>query len=178
VDAGLHYLQGKAEGVTPTELQQLLRDFYLERLALLMRHEAAARFVGDYDVNNAYQYIINREETHVSWLQHALIDLGAEIPADPSAPSVSVSGKGDEAVAHLSGADARANRQFVDQWRARIADVTNARHQGMLNVILGEMLEHERLFEQAAQGRRDIIGKSMDIHERRGQVLGTRWVGQ
>jgi hypothetical protein len=164
--------------VTPTELQQLLRDFYLERLALLMRHEAAARFVGDYDVNNAYQYIISREETHVSWLQHALLDLGGEIPPDPPAPSVSASGKGDEAVAHLSGADASLNRQFTDKWRTRIEQVANARHKGMLNVILGEMLEHERLFEQAAAGRRDIIGKSMDIHERRGTVLGTRWVGQ
>jgi hypothetical protein len=47
--------------VTPTELQTLIREFYLERLALLMQHEAAARFVTDYDVNNAYQYIINRE---------------------------------------------------------------------------------------------------------------------
>ena len=80
LDAGVHHLQGEAEGVTPTELQQLLREFYLERLALLMRHEAAARLVTDYDVNNAYQYIISREETHVSWLQHALLDVGAAFP--------------------------------------------------------------------------------------------------
>ena len=42
LDAGVHHLQGKAEGVTPTELQTLLREFYLERLALLMRHESSA----------------------------------------------------------------------------------------------------------------------------------------
>jgi hypothetical protein len=38
------------------------------------------------------------------------------------------------------------------------------------------MLEHERLFEQASEGRTDIIGKAMDIHVRRGKVLSTRWV--
>ena len=164
--------------MTPTELRQLLRDFYLERLALLMRHEAAARHIGDYDVNNAYQYIINREETQISWLQHALVDLGGDVPPDPSAPAVSASGKADDVVARLSGEDAGLNQQFIDKWRDRIEQVTNARHQGMLRIILGEMLEHKRLFEQAAEGRRDILGKSMDIHERRGKVLGARWVGQ
>ena len=164
--------------MTPTDLQQLVRDFYLERLALLMRHEASARLIGDYDVNNAYQYMISREETHVSWLQHALIDLGAPLPGDPSAPDVTTSRKGNDAVADLSGEDARLNQQFVDTWRDKIEQVTNARHKGMLRVILGEMLEHTRLFEQAAEGRRDIIGKPMDIHERRGSVLATRWVGQ
>jgi hypothetical protein len=178
VDAGVHHLQGKAEGVTATELQQLLRAFYLERLALLMRHEAVARLIGDYDINNAYQYAINREETHISWLQHALLAVGAEIPPDPAAPSVSTSRKGDEAVRELCGEDARGVRQYVDKWRDRIEQVSNARHKGMLLVILGEMLEQQRMFEQAAEGRRDVIGKAMDIHQRRGSVLATRWVGQ
>ena len=164
--------------MTPSELQQVLRDFYLGRLALLIRHESAARLIGDYDVNNAYQNIIGREETHISWLQHALVDLGAEVPADPSAQDVKTSRKGDAAVAELTGEDARLNQQFIDKWHDKIEHVTNARHQGMLRVILGEMLEHKRTFEQSAEGRRDIIGKSMDIHERRGTVLGTRWVGQ
>lgn len=162
--------------MTPSELQQLLRDFYLERLALLMRHEAAARFVGDYDINNAYQYIISREETQVSWLQHALLDVGAEIPPDPAAPSVSTNLTGDGAVRQLCSDDERGLQQFIDTWRDRIEEVSNARHRGMLRVVLGEMLEHRRLFEQAAAGRRDVIGKAMDIHERRGRVMSTRWV--
>ncbi len=182
MDAGVHHLQGKTErltaaGVTPTELQQLLQEFYVERLALLMRHEAAARFVTDYDVNNAYQNVISREETYISWLQHALVDLGAELPATPAAEDVKPSRKGAAAVLELAGEDARRNKQFVDKWRERIEQVTHARHQGMLRVILGEMLEHERLFEQASQGRTDIIGKPMTIHERRGKVLADRWVG-
>jgi hypothetical protein len=161
--------------VKPTELQTLLREFYLERLALLMRHESAARFVADYDVNNAYQYVISREETHVSWLQHALLDLGAEFPADPAIPDVTPTRK-DGAVVELAGNDARANQAFVDGWRDRIESVSNARHKGMLQVILGEMLEHKRLFEQASEGRTDIIGTALPINERRGKVLDRRWI--
>jgi hypothetical protein len=175
LDASLHHLQGKAKGVKPTELQALVREFYLDRLALLMRHESAARFVSDYDVNNAYQYIISREETQVSWLQHALLDLGAEIPADPPVPNVTPSRK-DDAVEELAANDARANQIFVDKWRNRTETVSNARHKGMLQVILGEVLEHKRLFEQASQGRTDIIGTALPINERRGKVLDRRWI--
>lgn len=162
--------------MTPRELQSVLEEFYIERLTLLMRHESAARLVTDYDVNNAYQYIISREETHISWLQAAIVDLGGQIPPDPSRPNVSTSRKGDAAVLELAADDARANRQFVDKWTHRVEQVTNARHKGMLRVILGEMLEHTRMFEQAAEGRKDITGKAMDIHERRGTVLAARWV--
>jgi hypothetical protein len=162
--------------VTPTDLQALIRDFYVERLALLLQHESAARYISDYDVNNAYQYIIAREETHVSWLQHALLDIGAPMPADPSAPDVKPTRKGKDAILELSGADASANKRFVDKWRDRVEQVTHARHRGMLRVVLGEMLEHARLFEQASEGRTDIIGTSLPIHTRRGEVLGTRWV--
>jgi hypothetical protein len=172
----VHHLQGKAEGVTPPELQTLLREFYLERLALLMRHESSARFVSDYDVNNAYQNVINREGDQVSWLQHALLDMGLEIPADPAPPDVRPTRKGDDAVRELATDDARASQQFVDKWRARVDGVTNARHQGMLGVILGEMLEHQRLFAQAAEGRTDIIGTALAINVRRGKVIDRRWI--
>jgi hypothetical protein len=162
--------------VTPNELQTLIRDFYVERLALLLQHEAVARHVGDYDVNNAYQYVIAREETHVSWLQHALLDIGAAVPAEPSHPDIKPARKGNEGVLELCATDARDNQRFVEKWRARVEDVTHARHQGMLRVVLGEMLEHARLFEQASQGRTDIIGKALPIHARRGHVIATRWV--
>lgn len=157
------------------DLQHLIRDFYLARLALLIRHEDVARHVSDYDVNNAYQNIVSREETHVSWLQHALLDLGAPIPADPARPSVAAAGKGDAWKA-LAAEDARANQQFVDQWRPRVETITHARHKGMLKVVLGEMLEHKRLFDQAAAGRTDLIGTHLPINERRGVVADTRWV--
>lgn len=162
--------------MTPTGLEQLLRDFYVDRLGLLMRHEAAARLVTDYDVNNAYQYIISREETHISWLQHALLNEGHAFPPDPARPSLTPTRKGADVVRELAGEDDRGNQQFVDTWRDRIEQLTNARHKGMLRVILGEMLEHRRIFEQAAEGRTDIIGKALDIHVRRGKVLADRWV--
>jgi len=156
-------------------LADLIRDVYLERVAQLMRHEDVAVTVTDYDINNAYQYIVAREETHLSWLQHALLDLGAPLPADPPRGSA-LSAKGD-AWKSFAAEDARGNAQFVEKWRPIVETVTNARHQGMLRVILGEMLEHKRLFDQAAEGRRDLIGKSLEINDHSGKVMNVRFVG-
>ena len=158
-----------------TDLLQLIRDFYLARLTLLMRHEEVARHVSQYDANNAYQYVINREETHVSWLQHALLDLGAAIPADPARRAVPA-GRGADAWKPLASEDAGANQQFVDAWKPRVETVTHARHKGMLKVILGEMLEHKRIFDQAATGREDVIGSHLSINQRVGVVANTRWM--
>jgi hypothetical protein len=161
--------------VSAPALADLIRDFYLERVAQLMRHEDVAATITDYDINNAYQYIVAREETHLSWLQHALLDLGAPQPQDP-ARGPALSAKGD-AWKSFAADDARGNAQFVEKWRPAVETVTNARHQGMLKVILGEMLEHKRLFDQAAAGRRDLIGKSLDINDHSGDVMATRFVG-
>lgn len=156
-------------------LAELIRDFYIERVNLLMRHEDVAQLITDYDINNAYQFIIAREQTHLSWLQHALLDLGATLVADPSRGPV-LSAKGDAWKA-MAGDDARANTKFVDKWRARVDGVSNARHKGMLKVILGENLEHARLFEQAAAGRKDLIGTSLAINDHPGDVMANRWTG-
>jgi hypothetical protein len=162
--------------VTPADLQHLLREFYLERVALLQRHEAVARSVPGYDANNAYQYLIAREETHLSWLQHALLDLGAPVPSDPAPQAVSISGKGEAAARQLAAEDARFAVAFVDRWKDRVEAVTHARHRGMLKVILGETLEHKRFFEQTAEGRTDLLGISLAINEHSGTVLGERWI--
>lgn len=156
-------------------LADLIKDCYLERVSLLMRHEDVAQLITDYDINNAYQYIIAREQTHLSWLQHALLDLGAPLAADPSRGPV-LSAKGDS-WKQLAGEDARANAQFVEKWRPRVDGVTHARHKGMLKVILGETLEHKRLFDQAAAGRKDLIGKSLEINDHSGDVMPVRFVG-
>ena len=156
-------------------LADLIRDCYLERVGLLMRHEDVARVIPDYDINNAYQYIIAREETHLSWLQHALIDLGAPSPADPARGTLPTA-KGDSWKG-LADEDARANGQFVEKWRPRVETISHARHKGMLKVILGETLEHKRLFEQAAAGRRDLIGTSLEINDHSGVVMNSRWTG-
>ena len=161
---------------TTANLVDLIREFLLERTSLLMRHEDVARQVPDYDINNAYQYIIAREETHLSWLQHALLDLGAPLPADPPRQAVAVV-KGD-AWKSLAAADARTAAQFVEKWRAKVEDVSHARHKGLLKVVLGEMLEHKRLFDQAAAGNKDLIGTSLAINDHTGVVMGARWTGQ
>jgi hypothetical protein len=161
--------------VSVQTLAELIRDFYLERVSLIMRHEDVARLITDYDINNAYQYIIAREETHLSWLQHALIDLGAPLANDP-ARGATLSAKGD-AWKSLAGEDAGSNLKFVEKWRATVDGVSNARHKGMLKVILGEMLEHKRLFDQAAAGRKDLIGTSLAINDHSGDVMPVRFVG-
>lgn len=161
---------------TTSTLAELIREFLVERTGLLMRHEDVARQVPDYDINNAYQYIVAREETHLSWLQHALLDLGAPLPADPSRQTVAV-GKGD-AWKSLAADDARANAQFVEKWRPKVEEVSHARHKGMLKVVLGEMLEHKRLFDQAAAGNKNLIGTSLAINDHSGVVMSARWTGQ
>ena len=65
----------------PTQ-RALLQDAYRDRLALLNRHVDGATRMADYEFNNTYQYVIGREEIHVQWLRDALIDLGADVPAE------------------------------------------------------------------------------------------------
>jgi hypothetical protein len=157
--------------VTASTLAPLLREFYAERLALLQRHVASAQVVSDYDVNNAYQYVIAREETHVYWVHRAILDVGGTVPADAAAPAVPGGNPRDAVVA-----DAAANHAFVQRWTPRLPAITHARHRKMLEVVLGEMQEHERLFQQAGDGRTDIIGTPAPGTIRHGVVLGTRWV--
>ena len=157
--------------MTPTDLAPLLREFYAERLALLQRHVVSARGIGDYDVNNAYQNVVAREETHVYWVHRAILDVGATVPADPGAGG-EPSGSGRD----LAAADAAANQAFIARWTPKVAEVTHARHRKMLQVVLGEMQEHQRLFQQAGEGRTDIIGVPLTGTVRTGAVLDTRWV--
>jgi Mn-containing catalase len=165
--------------VQQDELKRFLTDIAAERLALLQRHEAAARVVGHYDFNNTYQYVIAREETHLSWLQSALAELSTLLPQStlplptPEAPKAK---KADvSAYRDILAADVKFLTAFVARWRDRVATVTHARHQTMLNVVLGESLEHQRLFDQAADGFEDVIGRRTGGVARVGAVLPDRW---
>ena len=164
-----------------TELQQILTDFAADRLALLERHEAGARVVSHYDFNNAYQYVINREEMQLSWLQSALAELGAVLPPPSSTivvPEVTkVRTKGDgTAFRGVLEDDTRHLAACVERWRPRVAAMTHARHRIMLDVILGESREHQRVFEQAAAGVEDLLGRRTGGVVRQGAVLPTRWM--
>ena len=152
------------------EIRRFLSEFAAERLALLQRHEAGARAVSNYDFNNTYQYVIAREETQLTWLRNAIGELGATLPP-PSSPLPLPDG-----LQAILEDDARRLGAFVERWRGPVAATTHARHRLMLEVILGESLEHTRLFEQAAAGFEDLLGRRTGGAPRVGEVLPTRWV--
>jgi hypothetical protein len=167
--------------VKQAELQQFLTEFAADRVALLQRHEAGARVVSNYDFNNTYQYVISREETHLTWLQDALAEFGAALPAPSRAldvPAVEKSGKkiNPASFRNILQDDVNHLKAFVDRWRPRIESVTHARHRTMLKVVIGESLEHQRFFEQAATGFEDLLGKRTGGVPRQGAVLSTRWM--
>jgi len=73
--------------------------------------------------------------------------------------------------------DGRDAQAFVDRWRPRIALMANARHAKMLRVVLGEVLEQKRFFEQALAGRVDLLGRrAVHLEAARGEVLPSRWI--
>jgi hypothetical protein len=159
-----------------TDLLPVLQEFYREKLAMLLRHQAGARLVGQYDANNTYQYIVNREETQLSWVGTAIRELGGEV-ADASETPRSAAGKGDAAARAIFEEDARDAQAFVDRWRPRVAEMQNARHAKMLRVILGETLEQKRFFEQALAGRQDLLGRRAEqLGPSYGEVLSSRWI--
>jgi hypothetical protein len=162
------------------ELRQFLTDFAAERLAILQRHEASARVVSHYDFNNTYQYVIAREETHIAWVQDALAEFGVALPAPAAAQPVPQAPKGKKlqpsAFTPILEEDARTLRAFVDRWRPRLDAMTHARHRTMLDILLGESLEHMRLFEQGAAGDEDLLGRRTSLAERVGAVLPNRWM--
>lgn len=171
----MHHLQREAERVNTQDLVEILREFHRERLTARQRHVAVARHVTHYDFNNTYQYIINREDVHLQWLEAAIRDLGGE-PSDAGEPDL---GKPDKKTKYepFIEQDAREAGAFVERWRARLAAVDHARHRGMMNVIVGEVLEHKRFFEQMLAGRDDLLGRRADGAGTGGGVLPVRWLG-
>jgi hypothetical protein len=175
VDARLHLLQGKAKLVTANELNAFLEEFFRDKLAIRNRRVAAARLIGSYEINNTYQYVINRDDVQLSWLRNALAELGGTLAEVPQ-PEIRTSGKGADAEHSILAEDRDLSQQFLDRWRARVETVTHARHKGMLRVILGETVEQKRFFELALAGREDLLGRRPDGVGTGGGVLPTRWV--
>jgi hypothetical protein len=168
--------------VSQAALQQLLTEFAADRLALVQRHEAAARAVAHYDFNNTYQYVVNREETHLSWLLNALGEYGVGLPQParaleaPQPPKAAARKVEPGAYTSILRDDARFMADFVARWRPRLDAMSHARHQRMLDVILGESLEHQHFFEQAESGFEDLLGRRTAAGPRVGGVMPTRWV--
>src|SRR5207249_4961098 len=110
---------------------------------------------------------------HLQWLADAIADLGGSVGDAPGGePDLPVATK--ELIHHLLENDAQAQRAFIARWQPRVPQVTNARHRKMLELILGEMAEHLRVFQQALEGRTDLLGRHADGKELSGQVLPGR----
>jgi hypothetical protein len=183
VDAGVHHLQGKTKLVNATEQLIFLREFYRDKHGMLQRHIAVAQQITQYDYNNTYQYIIAREDMHVRWVFDAITDMGGE-PEDQALPNLGdaaiVKGRGKhvDAEMKLIAADRDSAQAFEEKWRTRVEAHPNARHRSLLLVILGEVKEQKRFFEQALAGRTDLLGRRADGAGTPGVVLGNRWIEQ
>jgi hypothetical protein len=154
----------------------LLQEFHREKLTMMLQHQAGARLIGQYDINNTYQYVINREEAQLTWVATAITELGGAV-ADVSDPVRTAAGKGAAAAQAVLEQDLSDAQSFVDRWRPRIDEMTNARHAKMLRVILGETLEQKRFFEQALAGRHDLLGRrGAQVGPSHGEVLPSRWI--
>ncbi|MEX2270947.1 MAG: hypothetical protein WD690_05725 [Vicinamibacterales bacterium] len=157
------------------ELLEILRDVHREKLAMRQRHVAVARHVTHYDFNNTYQYIINREDVHLQWLEAAIAEL-AGTPHDEREPDLGAPNK-KAAFQPFIEQDAREAAAFVDRWRQRVDALDHARHRGMMTVILGETLEQKRFFDQMLAGREDLLGRRADGAGTGGGVGPSRWLG-
>lgn len=177
MDQGVHHLQREAKRVKAIDLKALLEEFYRDKLALKLRRAAAARLISSYEVNNTYQYIINRDEVQLAWLRNAIAEIAGELgDSSVAEPRLQAPVKGREGERAVIMEDRDLTRQFVERWRDRVESVTNNRHHGMLRVILGETREQERFFNLALAGRGDLLGRRPDGMGTGGGVLPTRWV--
>jgi hypothetical protein len=159
-----------------TDLLPLLQEFHHEKLAMMLQHQAGARLIGQYDANNTYQYIINREEAQLTWVATAIAELGGTA-TDASEPVRAAKGNAAAAAHAIIEEDGHEAQRFVDRWRPRVEAMNNARHAKMLRVILGETLEQKRFFEQALAGRHDLLGRrGQQLGPSHGEVLASRWI--
>ena len=159
-----------------TDILPLLQEFHREKLAMMLRHQAGARLIRQYDANNTYQYIVNREEAQLTWVATAVGELGGAV-TDATEPVRAASGKAAVAAGVILEEDVQDAQHFVDSWRPRIDAMQNARHAKMLRVILGETLEQKRFFEQALAGRQDLLGRRAEqLGPSYGEVLSSRWI--
>ena len=157
--------------MTPAELLKLLNDFHRETLELFKARQTNAQSVAAYDANNGFQQVIGRQEVHLRWLSDAIAALGGT--AADSADQISGKASRENAKAIIER-DAANQNAFIARWTPIVATVTNARHGKMLQLILGEMKEHLRMLQQAAESRPDVLGRHADGKVLRGTVIAAR----
>jgi len=157
--------------VSPSELLTFLNEFHRDTLELFKTRQTNAQSVAAYDANNGYQQVLGRQEVHLQWLADAIAALGGAAADSPD----TVSGKASrESARSIIDADAGNQKAFIDRWTPRVATVTNARHRKMLELVLGEMKEHLRVLQQAAESRADLLGRHSAGKILRGSVMAAR----
>ena len=162
--------------MNPTDRLALLHDLYREKLALFRRHQAGAERVSAYDGNNAYQYVLAREDAHLEWLRRAIAEAGGTPDDTAAAFTLPSAGAADLARA-VADDDARTAAAFLARWRPRVAAMRHARDRKMLDLLMGEVAEHQRFFEQVAGGSLELLGRRPERAGTGGGVLPGRWVG-
>ena len=93
----------------------------------------------------------------------------------PEAPRAGRNGR--RGLSRQLAAEARLIGAFVAAMARTRRGLTHARHRTMLNVVLGESLEHKRLFDQAAAGSEDVIGRRTGGVARVGAVAADSLAG-
>jgi hypothetical protein len=156
--------------VSPAELLTFLIEFHQDTLGLFTERQTNARSVAAYDANNGYQQVLGRQEVHLRWLADAIAALGGAA-SESSEPGGKVPTPNVRA---LIERDAASQKAFMQRWAPLVPSVTNARHRKMLQLILGEMSEHLRVLQQAAEGRADLLGRHSDGKVLRGSVIAAR----
>ena len=163
-----------------SDLLNTLRELHRDKLTLRERHVAVARHVDHYDFNNTYQYAINREDVHLSWLETAIAEMGGTPdqvpPLDLPSPGPKAKRGKPGSFSGLVREDANSAEALVAKWRPRVATIENVRHAKMVQVILGETLEHQRFFAQIAQGNEQVLGTRMPGAGTGNGVMGVRWL--
>ena len=158
----------------------LLIELHRDKLTARQRHVAVAKLVSDYEFNNAYQYLINREDTHLQWLEAGIADLGgtpAAVPEQTVTAAAATSKKDlNSKFLPLVAEDSQAAGDLVAKWRPKAAGIHSDRHRKLAGVILGETLEQKRFFDHMLAGQDDLLGRRMKGASTGDGVMPVRWV--
>jgi len=154
----------------------LLRELHRDKMTQYLRHIAVAALITDYEFNNAYQYVINREDTHLRWLESAITEFGGT-PETVATPTVTAAaGKKNDMFLPLVAVDAEQAGALVAKWKPRAADIRSDRHRKLVGVIVGETSEGQRFFDQVGQGQDDLLGRRTNGAITGDGVMPVRWV--
>jgi len=154
----------------------LLRELHHDKMTTYLRHIAVARLVTDYEFNNAYQYVINREDTHLRWLEDAIAEFGGT-PDTVAEPTVTAApGKLNDKFLPLVAVDAEQAGALIAKWKPRAAEIRSDRHRKLVGVIVGETSEQQRFFQQVGAGQDDLLGRRMAGASTGDGVMPVRWV--